>query len=358
MTMPRELEIPLGFFTPGRENAITDVVGVRVGHVTVRSQPGDDGHSSVHTGVTCIWPHESWPWDEAVYAASHVLNGHGEVIGITKIDEYGLLTSPILLTSSLSIGAVYDATVRWAAGRRTSFFMPVVGEVSDSVLSDVDLFPITPAHVEEALARASTSRPQQGAVGAGAGTICYGLKGGIGTASRLVPWPDGTWTVGTLVLTNYGVRRNLTIAGVRIGEELEVPPPPTHTDGSCIVVVATDAPMLPHQLRRLALRGSLGLTRSGGYAGHYSGEITIAFSSAARIDSTAATVIGVDAIRDGVNPETFNDLFEATVEAVNEAVLNCLFAARTTRGQRGRVAYALPIDQTSAILARHGMVSV
>jgi D-aminopeptidase len=358
---PRELDIPLGFFSPGNSNSITDVHAVRVGHATVRDEVAHDGRSEIHTGVTCIWPHDGWPWEQGVYAAAHVLNGHGELIGITEIQECGLLRSPILLTSSLHIGAVYDATVQWASAiderqARSNFFMPVVTEVSDVILSDNRRFPITAAHVREALTGSSARPPTEGAVGAGAGTICYGLKGGIGSASRVVLGADKDWTIGVLVLTNYGARRNLTIAGVRVGSELDVPSEPESIDGSCIVILATDAPLLPHQLRRLALRGSIGLTRSGGFAGHTSGEITLAFSTAARVGQEGDSVITVQVVRDGSNEATFNRLFEATVEAVNEAVLNSLFAATTATGLKGRIVHALPIDETMAILARHGAI--
>lgn len=361
MPLPRDLHIPLGFYDPGAHNAITDVPGVRVGHVTIRDELAHDGQSDIHTGVTCIWPHEAWPWEQGLYAGAHVLNGHGEFIGITEINEWGLLRSPVLLTSSLYLGAVYDATARWASRiderqARSNFFMPVVTEVSDGVLSDNRRFPITADHVEQALTSATTEPPLQGAVGAGAGTICYGLKGGIGSASRVAPDPQGPWTVGALVLTNYGERRNLTIAGVPIGPELDLPKSPDQADGSCIVVVATDAPLLPHQLRRLALRGSLGLTRSGGFAGHYSGEIALAFSTATRVGLDGSTVIEVRALRDGANEAGFNRLFECAVEAVNEAVLNCLFEGTTTKGLNDVVVHALPINQVMQILARHGAV--
>jgi D-aminopeptidase len=191
MSLPRDLNIPLGYFEPGDKNAITDVQGVRVGQATV-TEAKTNGHSDINTGVTCIWPHDGWPWEEAVYAGTHVLNGHGDLIGVTQIDEWGVLRSPILLCSSLYIGAVYDATVRWSQAvdprqARDNFFMPVVSEVSDAILSDNRRHPLTAGHVEQALTAANSDPPLQGGVGAGAGTVCYDLKGGIGTASRLVP---------------------------------------------------------------------------------------------------------------------------------------------------------------------------
>lgn len=361
MSLPRDLNIPLGFFEPGAGNAITDVAGVRVGQVTVTDNKAG-AHSDVHTGVTCIWPHEAWPWEEAVYAGAHVLNGHGDLIGITQIEEWGVLRSPIMLCSSLYIGAAYDATVRWSQAvderqARDNFFMPVVSEVSDAILSDNRRHPLTPAHIEEALTSASTDPPLQGGVGAGAGTVCYDVKGGIGSASRLVPNAGNEWTIGALVLTNYGPRRNLAIAGVPVGPELDLPIPPDHPDGSCVVVIATDAPLLPHQLRRISVRGGLGLSRSGGFAGHTSGELIMAFSTANRLDLGPEPTVSIEAVRDSTN-DAFQDLFEATVEAVNEAVLNSLFAAKTTTGFNGTTVYALPIDETMEILARRGATRV
>ena len=360
MTSPRELGVPLGWFEPGPANAITDVAGVRVGHATVGAEP-TDAHGAIRTGLTAIWPHEAWPWDEGVYAGVSVANGHGELIGICQLEEWGVLRSPLLLTSSLSIGAVYDGVARWAAeqDRRAaghgSFFMPVVTEVSDLVLSDNRAFPITREHVAEALEGASGERPAEGAVGAGTGTICYDLKAGIGTASRQVPVAGGElWTLGALVLTNYGERRNLTIGGVPVGPSIDLPIPPAHHDGSCIVVLATDAPLLPHQLRRVAARAAIGLTRSGAFVGHTSGEIAIVFSTAARVAGKRGTT-SVRAAADGFNP-AFNPLFEATVEAVHEAVLNSLFAAETTVGYRDTVAHAIPVDLVAELLRERGAI--
>src|SRR5215469_16193677 len=191
MTSPRDLGIPLGRSQPGPQNAITDVEGVRVGHVTISLDAEPAARGAIRTGVTCIWPHACWPWDHAIYAGTNVLNGHGELIGICQIQELGLLRSPILLTSSLSIGAAYDGAARWIASQdprmsHGKFLMPVVTEVSDLILSDNRAFPITSDHVAEAIASAATSRPAEGSVGAGTGTICYDLKGGIGTSSRVI----------------------------------------------------------------------------------------------------------------------------------------------------------------------------
>lgn len=359
----REFNVPLGFYDTGADNAITDVKGVRVGHCTVRGEVDEDGRSDINTGVTCIWPHEGWPWQETVLAGADVANGHGDLIGINQIREWGTLRSPILLSSSLYIGAVYDATAQWAkdvdpAQGRANFFMPIVGEVSDGVLCDSRQFPITRAHVEEALESASAEPPAEGAVGAGTGTLCYDFKGGIGSASRVVPDSGGDWTVGALVLTNYGARRNLTIGGVQVGPLLDVPIPPLpiSIEGSCIVVVATDAPLTPNQLRRIAKRGSLGLNRSGAFAGHSSGEFTVAFSTANRSKfPEAGSTASIQVVRDGPN-EAFQELFEATVEAVNEAVLNSLSEAETTVGFNGAVGHALPVEEVVEILTARGAI--
>lgn len=358
VTSPRSLGIPLGRFEPGADNAITDVKGVRVGHETIIADAALG--AALRTGVTAIWPGEADPWTSAVYAGTSVANGHGELIGICQIEEFGLLRSPIMLTSSLSIGAVYDATARWIAERdetqaRTAFVMPVVAEVSDLILSDNRVFPIQQTHVEAALSSAAIRRPAEGAVGAGTGTICYQFKGGIGTSSRRVAGASGEWTIGVLVLTNFGERANLTIGGVNVGPLLDLPKPPAWNEGSCVVVIATDAPLLPHQLSRVATRGCIGLTRSGSYVGQTSGEIAIAFSTATAIPLDAHETVTIPAVADGFNP-IFNLLFEATIEASHEAVLNSLYAAQTMTGFAGMTVYALPKDDVTAILRRHGII--
>jgi D-aminopeptidase len=333
---------------------------VRVGHATVAAD-AVPGAGAIRTGVTAIWPHEGEPWKDAVYAGASVANGHGELIGICQIHEYGLLRCPVMLTSSLSIGAVYDGTARWIADQdpeflRSNFMMPVVTEVSDLVLSDNRAFPITAEHVAEALERSAPARPQEGSVGAGTGTVCYDLKGGIGTASRLLGGEWGEWRLGALVLTNFGERINLTIGGVPVGPELEVPMPTTTNDGSCIVVLATDAPLLPHQLDRLAARAGIGLSRSGAFVGHTSGEIFLAFSTATRLPlAREGTEISVRPVADGFNP-AFNPLFEATVEVVHEAVLNSMFAAETMVGFAGNTVPGLPVERVGELLRARGVI--
>jgi D-aminopeptidase len=352
--------VTIGDFLTGPRNAITDVAGVRVGHATLVRDPRPDGRGAVRTGVTAVFPHEGLPWVERVYAGTHVLNGYGEMIGINQVNEWGLLHSPIVLTSSLAIGRAYDATIRWRTerhGATTSHGgdMPFVSECDDSFLNDVSTFPLSDADVYEALDDASDGTVAEGCVGAGTGMQCMDFKGGIGTASRLVP---GGFTLGVLVLTNFGERELLRIDGVPVGREISDLMPEGHEEGSCVVVVATDAPMLPHQARRLAVRAGLGLARCGSTAHSGSGELMVAFSTANRIPLDSADgLVDVRAVLDGASsasPSPMNDLFAATVEAVEEAVVNALFTATTTTGRAGHVLHAIPLDRTLEILARHG----
>ena len=354
----REYGIRIGRFESGQGNAITDVAGVRVGQQTLIR--GDD----VRTGVTAIFPTEGLPWHERVYAGTHILNGYGELIGINQINEWGLLSTPILLTSSLLIGFVYDATVKWMnkelpkSEADDGIEMPVVTECDDSWLSDVLSSPLDEQDVFAALNEARSGSVEEGCVGAGTGMACFGFKGGIGTASRVLPPDSGGYTVGALVQTNFGDREDLRIDGVPVGAELIGDVPDWSAEGSCIVVVATDAPMLPHQVRRLAVRAGLGLARTGSMAGNGSGEQMIAFSTANRMPRvTADGTVDVRALLDGSSyesPAVFSPLFAATVEAVEESVVNALFAATTTTGRNGRTLHALPIDRTLEILDRHG----
>jgi D-aminopeptidase len=358
----RDLGVVLGTMAPGRRNAITDVAGVRVGHATLVRDPRPDGRGAVRTGVTAVFPHEGLPWVERVYAATHVLNGYGELIGTNQIGEWGLLHSPIVLTSSLAIGRAYDAAVRWRTERHAVTTsdggdMPVVSECDDSLLNDVAAFPLADADVFEALDAASDGDVEEGCVGAGTGMQCFDFKGGIGTASRELPGDVGGYTVGALVLTNFGERAELLLAGAPVGREITDLMPEEHGEGSCVCVIATDAPMLPHQLRRVAQRAGLGLARTGSTARNGSGELMIAFSTANRIPLRPGPTLRVEGLLDGPaegEPGAINAVFQATIEAVEEAVANALFRATTTRGVRGNVLHALPIERTLEILERHG----
>jgi D-aminopeptidase len=338
------------------------VAGVRVGHSTVVD--GDGRNSpAIRTGVTAIWPHEEFPWHQRVYAGTSILNGYGEIIGVTAINEWGLLGSPIVLTSSSFIGLAFHAGTRWLSALdpeqgQDDVFMPVVSECDDSFLNDVKAFGLTEEHVVSALESASTGAVQEGSVGSATGLQCFDFKGGIGTASRRVASEQGGYTVGVLVSTNFGSRPDLLIAGVPVGREITDEMPEQHADGSCVVVVATDAPMLPHQLRRLAARAGLGLARTGSIAANGSGELLIAFSTAHRIPrSTADGTIALKALLDGPFwrlPNAFDPIFIATIEATEEAVYNALFQATTMTGYQGHTLHGLPVERALEILRRHG----
>jgi D-aminopeptidase len=348
--------VRIGRLEPGPLNAITDVAGVRVGHASVIRGP-DGAPDAVRTGVTAIFPHEADPWRERVYAGAHILNGYGEMIGINQIREWGILMSPIVLTSSLAIGKAYDATVKWIAsldGEGAAEVMPVVSECDDSFLNDLLSYPLADEDVAAALDAAAPGAVEEGNVGAGVGMQCFDFKGGIGTASRVTP--EGH-TVGVLVLTNFGDRQDLRIDGVAVGEAITDLMPVAHSEGSCVVVVATDAPMLPHQVRRMAVRGGMGLAKTGSYASNGSGEQMIAFATANRLPVTAPdgemrVRAVLDGAWDGDNP--MHELFAGAVEATEEAVVNALFAAETMVGRDGNTLFAMPVDRVLELLDAAG----
>jgi D-aminopeptidase len=370
----RDLGIVIGSGTPGRLNAITDVAGVRVGHATLIAGDGPlvVGRGPVRTGVTVVVPHDANPWTEAVYAGSHTLNGNGELTGLEWIRESGLLAGPVAITNTHSVGVVRDALIAHAARAHppdTPFWsLPVVGETYDGALNDINGFHVRPEHVDSALDAATDGPVEEGGVGGGTGMICHEFKGGIGTASRMLPTERGGWTVGVLVQANYGRRAQLRVAGVPVGEEIptqEVPSPyPEHLGppagrpgaGSIIIVVATDAPLLPDQCRRLAQRAGLGLARAGGIGMTTSGDLFICFATgnrgipAAEITPPVRLVNSVNTVVD----DALNPLFEATVEATEEAILNALVAARTMVGRDGTTAHALPADRLIEVMGRYG----
>ncbi|HCU95973.1 MAG TPA: peptidase [Actinobacteria bacterium] len=364
MKRARDHGVIIGRFPPGEFNAITDVPGVLVGHATVSRDPvpGGDEPKAVRTGVTAIWPHGGDPWRDRVYAGTSILNGYGELIGINQVNEWGLLHTPVVLTSSLAIGLAYDATAKWIASRDPSqgvddVFMPVVTECDDSFLNDARSFPLSEQDVVDALEGARSGAVAEGCVGSATGLQCFDFKGGIGTASRVLPEEAGGFTVGALVSTNFGARPDLLIAGIPVGQEVTDLMPEQHSEGSCIAVVATNAPMLPHQLRRLAYRAGMGLTRCGSVGANGSGELMLAFSTAQTVPrETPGSVLEVRTLLDGAfwhRPSMFDPLFTATIEAVEEAVANALFAAQTTVGRDGHVLHALPVARTLEILDRH-----
>jgi len=362
----RAAGVILGELPPGAQNAITDVAGVRVGQVSlVRGDgPLTPGLGPVRTGVTVVVPHEGNLFRDKVPAAIFVLNGFGKCMGQEQIDELGVIETPIALTGTMNVGVVTDGLIAHAirtnpdAGISTSTVNPVVGECSDAHLNDQQGRHVRQEHVLTAIDVARGGPVEEGAVGAGTGMSLFEFKGGIGTASRRLPDNLGGWTVGVLVLGNFGRRSQLTIAGVPVGRELAGwnPAPPAPESGSIMVIVATDAPMLDRTLRRLARRAPLGLARTGSIGGHGSGDYVIAFSTGVRVPHEPAErllrfehVVEHGALIDG--------LFQATVEATEEAVVNALFRATTVTGRDGHVRHALPIPETLAILRRFGRLA-
>ncbi len=381
-----ELGIRIGRLSPGERDAITDVPGVRVGHTTLIEGDGPlvVGRGPVRTGVTVVIPHEDDVWTEPVFAGCHRLNGNGELTGLEWVRESGFLGGVIAITNTHSVGVVRDALIRHAARERApeSVFwsLPVVGETYDGALNDINGFHVRPEHVDAAISAASRGPVAEGNVGGGTGMICHDLKGGIGTASRRIPESDGGWVVGALVQTNYGSRELLRIDGVPVGQEIPTSDVPSAWDeverreadaageapgassrsgaggGSIIAVVATDAPLLPHQCERLAQRAGLGIARMGGIASHGSGDLFIAFATGNRgLSRTAGerdarSTVGVEMVVD----RAITPLFEAVVEATEAAVVNALLAARTMTGRDGITAHALDHERLLDVMARYG----
>lgn len=354
----RDLGIPFDG-APGPLNAITDVAGVEVGHVTlIEGQPPlRVGIGPVRTGVTAILPRGKR--FGPVYAGWHSLNGAGEMTGTTWIEESGFLEGPVMLTTTHSVGVVRDGVLKWMRDDKTHepgdsiyLVIPTVGETYDGFLNDVTGFHITQDHAVEALRTARPGAVTEGSVGGGTGMMCHEFKGGIGTASRRV----SEFTVGVLVQCNYGRREDLRIAGVPVGREIEggmwephQPPGPADDLGSIIVVIATDAPMLPHQLRRLAQRPSLGLGRLGGSASNGSGDIFLAFSTANEQAWSWDETRDVETVPNA----WMSAFFRATVEATEEAIVNALIAAEDMDGAQGRL-YGIPHEELQTVLQRFG----
>lgn len=352
----RDLGIRVGVFEPGSLNAITDVAGVRVGQETVRS--GD----RVNTGVTAILPHGGNLYRDPVPAAIFVGNGYGKLLGVTQVRELGELETPILLTCTLCVWKAADAMVAWMLEQRgmedVRSINAVVGETNDGDLNDIRSRPITPEHVRKALESASVGPVAEGSVGAGRGTHAFGWKGGIGTSSRVLPAALGGYTVGVLVQSNFG--GILTIAGAPVGRELgrysfqdvvEGGGESGQHDGSIMMVVATDAPLSPRNLERVAARAIMGLARTGSFADYGSGDYVIAFSTNLEVRRRGDAV---RTIQDLPNAG-MSGLFEATVEATEEAIYNSLLKATTVSGM-GNTTEALPIDETLAVLRKYRVV--
>lgn len=363
----RELGIPLDG-TPGILNAITDVKGVEVGYVTLISGEGKlvVGKGPVRTGVTAILPRGK-KYDP-VFAGWYTLNGNGEMTGTTWLEESGFLEGPVMITNTHSVGTVRDAVIEWEYKHNifdplpdepdVFWALPVVAETYDGDLNDINGFHVKKEHVFEALDNAKTGKIAEGNVGGGTGMVCHDFKGGTGTSSRLITIEGNTYTLGVLVQTNYGIRRTLTIAGVPVGKEItdlmpEMNPLSERSDrGSIIVVIATDAPLLPHQLERLARRVAVGIGRLGGYVSDSSGDIFIAFSTA---NQGAANRVQNQKIEMLPNDQ-MSPLFEATVQATEESIINALLAAKTMTGKNGTKIYELPEDRLLQIMKKYNRI--
>ncbi len=348
----REFGLIVGVLTPGPLNAITDVAGVKVGQVTLVEG------SAVRTGVTAVLPHGGNVFQDKVPAAISVANGYGKLTGVTQVEELGTLETPIILTNTLSVPTAADAVIDWTLGlpgnERVLSVNPVVGETNDGWLNDIRGRHVGKAHVLEAILTASGGPVAEGAVGAGTGTTCFDYKGGIGTSSRRLPQNRGGFTVGILVQTNFG--GVLTIRGVPFDrKEAGVGGPAATTaanpsgDGSCMIVVATDAPLDARNLERLAKRALLGIARTGGYFSNGSGDYAIAFSTAESVrvaNRSTERTRTVTLLRD----DAVSPLFQAAAEAAEEAILNSLFKAVKTEGKDGHVAEPLPLDRVKGLL--------
>jgi L-aminopeptidase/D-esterase-like protein len=355
----RDLGIPFDGKT-GALNAITDVKGVEVGHKTLISGEGklQVGVGPVRTGVTAILPRGK-NFTDQVFAGWFTLNGNGEMTGTTWVEDSGFLDGPVMITNTHSVGVVRDAVIAWRVKKAPPdeqgywWSLPVVAETWDGYLNDVNGFHVKPEHVFHALDTAHGGAVEEGNVGGGTGMVCHEFKGGIGTSSRVVSLKEGSYTVGVLVQCNYGLRDELRIAGVPAGREIPGNKVWSGDTGSIIVVVATDAPLIPTQLKRVARRVSLGMGRNGSFSGDGSGDIFIAFSTA---NAGAAGTKGLHQITMLPN-EDLDSIFLATVQATEEAVINALVAAQTMTGVNNHTAIALPHNKVQEILRKYNRLA-
>ena len=341
----RDLGIRIGIYEPGKHNAITDVAGVKVGHVTLNF--GD----SVRTGVTAVIPRDD-VWSNRVFGAAHVINGNGEATGLAWVNESGLIESPIMLTNTLSVGAVHDGVVRYMIKRypQSHIILPIVAECYDGGLNDISGLHVASEHAITAIESAAGGAVPQGCVGAGTGMRSYGFKAGIGTASRVVKVTDQTYTLGVLVNANGGRRHQLRIDGVPVGEEITDLTPERHRDGSFIIVIATDAPLAHRQLLKLSRRATHGLARTGTPSTVSSGEFVVAFSTANTVPSSSeASLLSVKMLRNN----RMDVFYQGVIEATEEAVINAMTMAVTTAGKNGNVVHAIPLDRLRTLMKKY-----
>ena len=367
-TKPRARD--LGFYfdgSPGSLNAITDVSGVQVGHTTLIEGEGKlvQGKGPIRTGVTAILPRGDRSLDDPCFAGWSSLNGNGEMTGTTWVEESGFAEGPIMITNTHSVGIVRDAVISWRTSQGSAdasgywWSLPIVAETWDGFLNDINGFHVKEKHAHEAIRNAKGGPVEEGCVGGGTGMVCHSFKGGIGTASRVVTIKNQDYTLGVLVQANYGDRKNLTIAGVPVGKEItDLMPRDSYEknhegDGSIIVVIATDAPLLAHQMKRLARRVPMGVGKVGGYGSDGSGDIFIAFSTANSNVAFSDGTVNVEMLPNWM----ISPLFEATVQAVEEAIVNTLVAAETMEGINNNKVWALPHGRLIQIMKKYNRIN-
>jgi len=367
-TKPRARDLGFHFDgSPGSLNAITDVSGVQVGHTTLIEGEGKlvQGKGPIRTGVTAILPRGDRSLDDPCFAGWSSLNGNGEMTGTTWVEESGFAEGPIMITNTHSVGIVRDAVISWRASQGSAdasgywWSLPIVAETWDGLLNDINGFHVKEKHAHEAIRNAKGGPVEEGCVGGGTGMVCHSFKGGIGTASRVVTIKNQDYTLGVLVQANYGDRKNLTIAGVPVGKEItDLMPRDSYEknhegDGSIIVVIATDAPLLAHQMKRLARRVPMGVGKVGGYGHDGSGDIFIAFSTANSNVAFSDGIVNVEMLPNWM----ISPLFEATVQAVEEAIVNTLVAAETMEGINNNKVWALPHDRLIQIMKKYNRIN-
>ena len=368
---PRARDLGIPFVgTPGAFNAITDVQGVEVGYSTIITGKGNNtvGNGPVRTGVTAIFPRGKAKKFSPVYANWYSLNGNGEMTGTTWVTESGFLETPIMITNTNSVGVVRDAVLKWYvdtdwySGEDWWYTYPVVAETYDGFLNDIYGFHVKEKHVLEAIENSSSGQIAEGNIGGGTGMMCLGFKGGTGTSSRVLKIKDSSYTVGAIVQSNFGAKRNLSIAGVPVGVELKDTlnsvfngPPKSRRqegDGSIIVIVATDVPLLPHQLKRIAQRIPLGIGIVGGRGSNGSGDIFLAFSTANEGAFNRDDIASITSMPN----DLLMPVFEATVQVVEEAIINAMIAAETMEGINGNTSYAIPHDVLVETLQKYNRI--
>jgi D-aminopeptidase len=346
----RDYSIKIGIYDIGKYNSITDVEGVKVGHFTLIKK------DNIRTGITAILPYDGNIFMNKVPAAVYVANGFGKLTGYTQVEELGEIETPIILTNTLSVPTAADALIDYILSigdnrKYVKSINPVVGETNDGSLNDIQGRYLTKENVIEAINNAASGSIEEGSVGAGTGTVCFGYKGGIGTSSRILPKKNGGYTIGVLVQTNFG--GNLTIAGIPVEEELKNQKELNSGNGSCMIIVATDAPITSRNLKRLAKRAIFGVAKTGGHCSNGSGEYVIAFSTAKDLRIPYYSPNNIFLAGQELRNDKMTPLFEAVIEATEEAILNSLFKSKTVTGKNNLTVKKLPVEKVIKILKHH-----